>query len=422
MRTFRPAPDLRNCILLMIAVAGLIASCKTSGPTSRTPAPSPPQSTVPEKKPDPVVTSPPVKKMTRLRIALVMPFELKENFAEDSIHGGLAEIAITNGSQAALHFYEGAKLATDSLLNDSIAVVVSGVEAPVDSLAAARLFGGASLRDFDYVIAGIQPALASAAATAAGKSGINLVLTQAPNAAVIASHPNVALAGASTFTQCREMAGWIAANYPASQVVLVYRQTRRENELAGIFRDALVAVPDRTPPRDFDATTRPLEELKSQLPADKRIVVIVASSDEAFVKNTLSQINDFMMSGIYICGLPTWPSFESIDFMNLENLKFFLFDNNFVDLGDPKVTAFRKLFISKYAADPLPQAFNGFELVYGLGKHSPEKKGPLCDQLTTAFKNSEQYRFLPPVNGSGCENNRISILTIEDYQLKKAKP
>ena len=286
--------------------------------------------------------------------------------------------------------------------------------------AASKLFGGPMLRDFDYVIAGIQPALAVPAALAAEKSGIRLILLQAPSAAFLEGRPNVALAGASTFTQCRETAGILAQQHPSANFIVVSRKVKRENELAAAFVSALKSNPGLSPVYEFDATAKPVTDISKQLRQEKRNIIVVASSDEAFVKNAVLSLNDMGMSGIYLCGLPTWAGFESIDFMSLENLKFFLFDNNFTDLSDPSVTAYRKLFISKYNADPLPQAFSGFELVYGLGMGS-NSTGLLCEKLTEIFKSAARYRFQSAGTGNGCENIAVSLLEIDDYSIKKVK-
>jgi hypothetical protein len=396
-----------------------ILSCKSSREVVQAPAPAPVQ-VVPEKKPEPVQPPVAVKKSTKLRIALVMSFELSANFNADTTESGYTEMDITPGSLPAIHFFEGAKIAMDSLASDSVLVTLKAYDAPADSAAASKLFGGPMLRDFDYVIAGIQPALAVPAALAAEKSGIRLILLQAPSAAFLEGRPNVALAGASTFTQCRETAGILAQQHPSANFIVVSRKVKRENELAAAFVSALKSNPGLSPVYEFDATTKPVTDLSKQLRQEKRNIIVVASSDEAFVKNAVLSLNDMGMSGIYLCGLPTWAGFESIDFMSLENLKFFLFDNNFTDLSDPSVTAYRKLFISKYNADPLPQAFSGFELVYGLGMGS-NSTGLLCDKLTEIFKSAARYRFQSAGAGNGCENIAVSLLEIDDYSIKKVK-
>ncbi|HEX5002069.1 MAG TPA: hypothetical protein VFW78_06210 [Bacteroidia bacterium] len=404
--------------LFVLVAAG--SGCRSSRHTAKAPVPAPVHPRVEEKKPEPPAPLPPVKKRINVRFALVMPFELSENFKTDTSQNGYAELEISQGALAGLHFYEGARLAADSLLSDSIHVTITGYDTPSDSAGTARLIGGGMLHDFDYVIAGVSPALAATAAAAAHRAGVHLLLTQAASADAVTGHPDVAIAGTSTFSQCKEMAAWISDTYPAANVILVYRKIKREDELAEVFRSNLSSRTDRLPPVDFDATTKTTEELQHYLHIEKRNIIVVVSSDEAFVKTTLTGINAFEMSGIYVCGLPTWTSFESIDFMNMENLRYFVFDNNFIDPSDPSSALLRKMFISKYNTDPLPQAYNGFEMVMALATDTVSGL-PFCEKLSHAFKQNKRYHFISGQPGSGCENVRISVLEIADYSLKKAE-
>jgi len=409
--------------LIYIGLFVIVASgsgCRTSRQSAKAPVPVPVHPKAEVKKAEPPAPLPPVKKRINVRFALVMPFELNENFKTDTSQNGYAELEISQGSLAALHFYEGARLAADSLLSDSIHVTVTGYDAPIDSAGTARLIGGGMLHDFDYVIAGVSPALASTAATAAEKAGVPLLLTQAASAGAVTGHPNVAIVGTSTFSQCKEMAEWISNTYPSANVILVYRKIKREDELAELFLSTLASHTDRLPPVEFDATVKPTEDLQKYLRAEKRNVVIVVSSDEAFVKATLSGINGFEMSGIYVCGLPTWTSFESIDFMNMENLRYFVFDNNYIDTAEPSSVVFRKMFISHYNTDPLPQAYNGFELVMALATDTVSGSS-FCEKLNRVFKQNKHYHFISSESGSGCENIRINVLEIADYTIRKAE-
>ena len=410
----------RFVVLLLAAAAFLtLASCKQGKEVAASSKPAPvPATQQPVAAPVPAAPSAPVKTQVKMKVAVVMQFDLTANFAEDTTGAINTEMDLTPASVPAVHFYEGVKLAIDSLLSDSVMVTVNALDAPADSAGAAKLFGGPMLRGYDVVIAGLQPSIAAAAAAAASKSGIKLLLLQAPSSDVLTG-PETALATASTFTQCRKTAVKLATLFPSAHFVVVSRKLRREHELAAVFAKALKEQPHLGPVIEFDVTSRKVADIKNSLRAEKRNIVIVASSDEAFVKDATIALNDMGISGIYVCGLPTWSGFESIDYMSFENLKFFLFDNNYTDLSDPEVNAFRKQFLSDYHTDPMPQGFNGFDLMLGLGMQI-RQGGSLCDMLARAFGGDKRYQFSATQNG-GCENAGVTLLTVEDYSFKSVE-
>ncbi len=350
-----------------------------------------------------------------MQIMLVLPFELEKNFSDtaDYTHG-----LVDPASVPALHFYEGALLAVDSLQKDSIRVSLTTCDTPSDSAGVLRLLAQASIRQADLVIGNFPSNLAHAAAFGAARHGIKLMLTQGTSPSVVTGHQEVALALASTHTQCRKMTDFMMNYFPKSNVILVYRNMKREDELATVFRDELNSLGSFDTLREFNASRTDIAELTLSIDTTKRNVVFVVSSDEAFVSPVLTLLEERKLYGIQVSGLPTWQNFEAVDFMGFSNVQVFNFDNNYIDYETMKCNNFRRKFLSSYATDPMPQAFSGFDIVYQAGKSFKNHQTEFLHHLEQwNGTGCVQFEFVG-TEGNGKENQRIAVMRFLNYRLE----
>jgi len=393
----------------------LFSSCKSSQPVASAPSKTPdkPTTVTPTK---PVEKEKPGDVAVKLNVALIMPFDLKSNFATNE--EGVSEPEIKQSSLPALSFYEGATIAVDSLKQMGKDVKLTAYDSPTDSTAIARLFSNQSLKDAGLVIGTFTNALVPVAASLAEKNGINLVLTQASSPDFLENKKNVALALPSTVTQCKEVVSTMLDKNPESNIILIYRTVKREEELAEFFRSEIVKKKGSREFREINATDKGFTDIVKYLSKTKRNLIFVVSSDEAFISPLLPLLEEQNIFGIQIIGLPTWQNFESIDFMILKNVQVNIFDNNFIDYDDVERASFRKHFISRYYTDPLPSAFNGFDLVYGVGQTSGSVKLNVNRVMEKSFEKSAHGYNFKEYNGGGMENKHISILRFNDYKLE----
>lgn len=387
-----------------------------SGPVAPTPAPPPP--------PKEVVKDPVKDEKVSLSIALMMPFSLDKNFAESDTEKSGEEAAdephIEPSSLNALHFYEGALLAADSLKSLKKEIKIVAVETPSDSAGIARTMISKQIKNAAFVIGTFPNNLSGIASDIAKREKVNMVLTQSGSSKVTENNEYVALSNASTVTQIKEMVDFMMESYPASNFILVFRNTRREDEMAAIFRQEILRLKENADFRDLNATEKPYKDIANLISKTKRNVVFLVSSDEAFVSPVLAFLESQEIFGIYISGLPPWQSFESIDFMNFKNLQVFLFDNNFVDYDHPMVKAFRQRFMGTYYTDPLASGYNGFDLVYRIASAYVPGENNFTSVVSKAFSGMHPfYDFDRPVPGNGVENKYISVLRFNDYKLER---
>ncbi|MBL0072623.1 MAG: hypothetical protein IPP34_12820 [Bacteroidetes bacterium] len=303
-----------------------------------------------------------------MNIVLMMPFALDKNFMSNDDSNEETEPVIEPASIPALHCYEAALLAADSLKKLNREVKIVAMESPEDSLSLARAMISKQVKESDFIFATLPNTLSNAAAQLAQKNNVNLILTQAGTPQFLTMLRTVLL---PTLPQPRRLKRWLNtcwSTYTNANIILVFRNTKREDEMAAVFRQEMLKSKGTSDFRDLNATEKPYKDIVNLLSKTKRNLVFIVSSDEAFVNPMLSLIEAQDIFGIYVSGLPTWQNFESINFMGFKNTQVFLFDNNFIDYDAPAVKLFRQKFISNYHNDPLPVSYMVFDIIIGLGK------------------------------------------------------
>ncbi|MDQ3052016.1 MAG: hypothetical protein M3Q95_14130 [Bacteroidota bacterium] len=408
-------------LLLLIGILSIpvvFSSCKSTKSSTKS-TPQKPEVAQPVPQPPVVKEKEDIKKdqLVKMRFVMIMPFELEKNFVTSIDE--TTEPEINPSSLGALNFYEGALIAVDSLKSQKVEVKLNSYDTPSDSAGVVRMMTNAVVKDADLVIASLPNNLAEVAARIAKTNNIKLVLTSAGSPQLLSDNENVALAYASTKTQCREMVAFMLDQYTNANIILLFRTTRREDELASIFREEILKLKGDSDFQDFNATKKEYKDITGLLSKTKRNLVFVISSDEAFVSPVLALLEEQNIFGIKVSGLPTWLNFESIDFNMLNNLQVHLFDNNFIDTDEKEKSMFRKSFVSRYYSDPLSNAYNGFDIVYRLGLSLRQEYTGMENLMMSSFKSgNENYNFVSTGSG-GIENKSISVLKITDYKLER---
>jgi len=351
-------------------------------------------------------------------LLLIMPFELRKNFTMDTSD---TFYDIQPGSLNAINFYEGATLAAEDLQKSGVTVNLHAMESPRDSAGLSRIERSSMWNGADFVIAELSPSLVPVISRRAKVTGKNVLLTQVIDPKILSNNENVMITYASTITQCREMAAFLVDSFPDSQITLVFRKQKREDYLAGIFKESIKLKNPYQKVKEFDASIKTVNDLIGKLSLAYNNMVVIVSSDEAFVSPYISGLNGLEnIEWIDIAGLPTWQNFESINFMQFDSLSFYLFENNFIDEYNVTNQTIRKKYIKTYSSDPNSYGYSGYRIIERIATNVIEagrmdlKSIASVDTLTR----EKYFNFLKVDSVSGYENNAISVLKIVDFRYK----
>lgn len=390
-------------VIYSFIILFFLNGCRTPQKSTSVVTPPPPPKPV-EKPHDPV----PPEVPQRLNIALLLPLDLQKNLLYDTSMT-VDESSIT--SLGHLNFYEGFQIAADSLRKSGKEINISTFDASVDSNSFINLLYRKEVLASDYIVCATNANYLGAASKIAAKHNNKIVFIQSPmQNTIVKENKNAWLAAPSNYTQSSRMAAYLAANYSASSVTILFRSNAREKMWATYFHDELKKGGINTI-KMFIYTKALQDTLAAELSKNKKNLVIIPSSDEAFVSPVLSSINSLALPELTVAGLPTWENFESIDFSMLSGINTLYFTTSFVNEDDYAVKNFRRLFFKHYHSLPMQQAITGFDIAaYIAGLHL--KTG-------NSIKPVLQYNFVQPVQDAGFENSQISVIGISDYKLVK---
>ena len=357
-------------------------------------------------------------------IGLVLPLQLENHFRNDTISDN-APLLIPEAIPA-LQFYEGALAAKDSLANIPLAVKFRIFDCSGDSMDNVKLINSIDVRKCDAVILMTSSSLNTAIIKAAAKNTIPFIILQNSNTQILESNPNIWLSTPSNTSQIRLAATYLFKTYPTSQFITVFREVRKENDLATLFSniiDSLAGTINICIKVNYLKGTG-WSSLQSKLSKQKRNVLIIPTSDESYLSSIITKLDDVKNDYTFLlAGLPTWENFEAIDPLKLQNYNTHFFNGLFIDSENGRNQKFRKAFVDTYHTDALDQAFEGFDLVSYLVTNFNANQKKYNHYISIPNFESPQigYDFLEMGTGSGKENQSISILKYGDYKLIKVK-
>lgn len=377
------------------------ATQKKKQPVAQQPAPPKPiEKPIEAPKPEPAKT---------LNIAMLLPFDFKTNLSTDSAM--LEEI--NPGTAPYLQFYEGAKIALDSLKKNGFNVTVKVFDSAIDSVSFINLMYKKEVMASDYIICSVNSSWHSTASVIAQRHFNKIIFPQPAASPLVINNKDAWQLMPSTNSQIERMCDFIQKNYSDNVISIVYRESKRETELKGIFKRALDSLAKANIKmlnvRTLLYNKALFDSGSVTLDSTKRNLVLITSSDEAFVNPVLNQLNSLNYFYINIAGLPTWDNFESIDFSGLKNLRVVYFMSNFIDLTREAALGFQKKFLASFGTIPQYNAYQGYNIMSYLARNTFQKE----TRLPEIFP----FEFVKFNSNSGFENRHINVVGIENYKV-----
>lgn len=366
-------------------------------------------------------TTPLPPKVLEVKIGLLLPMQIKRHFDEDTVPD--TNPLILPEAVPALHFYEGALLAQDSLSAQRCHVRFKIIDTGIDSLATITKLNITNLSDMDAVISLLPPVYSKTLAAAADRWKKPVFIFNAPNTQILEQHPNLYLLSPSNNTQIRMMAAFLTKTYPNSTFFQVYREQRKEDDIAKLFAAVVDSTSEKTGTAVLYNWKNGWPGLKAKLSKGKRNVLIVPTSDESFLSSLLNKLKEEKDNYTFmLCGLPSWESFESIDPMAMKDFDATFFNGTFIDYKSGTVQAFRKWFVQQYHADPLQQAFWGYDLVKMIANDVNNRKREVAlSPLSFLMEVNRAANWFQVCDGCGYENKNVNILRFGDFEYVKLK-
>lgn len=406
-------------ILLFLLVSSLItASCASRKLSESLPVVMEEKKEVSKKTEDSVKVNvqDPIEPTTCV-VRLLLPLRLKEHFDNDTVPD---QPLLYDNAIASLHAYLGAMAALDSLKDLPLKLSVEVVDVAGDSLEIIGKIRSKAFVKADIAISFLPATYNDLCIKSARNAKCRLILQGTSNSSAAINNPYLWYSTATNNTQLAMLCEYLLSESPSADYLVLTRKTRSENVLAGFIAARLDSLAGKKVSRQMELTKDKWEEIHKSLPKNKKINLIVPTQDEAYLQSVINKIKTLDDTYIIrLVGLPSWESFESVDPAKLAEYNTCIFNALYIDAENARLQSFRKAFIDLNHVDPLPVAYQAYDLVryFAMNYNEYGKDAGIYKTVDALELPKAGLNFHSVCDECGYENKSLNILRYADYKL-----
>jgi hypothetical protein len=314
-----------------------------------------------------------------------------------------------------VQFYEGFRMAVDSMSKTGMAMRIHVYDAVRDTLKTRKLLARPEMKKMDLIIGLVYQKDFEMIAAFGQKNSIPVVNPISERGKIIEGNPMVIKVRPSLTSQAPELAEYLSGSFPDANFIIIrdahFKDSPEPDDLKKACTDKSLNV------NLFDGYSKVFEVLSKE----KENVLVLFSDNKVFSLEFLTKMNEFRNEyRLTVVGMPKWDEMEGLEPEYLVNMKTRMMANSFVDYDDAGVKSFITGFRERYKTEPELLAFEGFDVscffLSALAKYGKAITLCLADFRMHALQTDFQFS---QVGGNGFENQHWVIYTYENYQVKK---
>ena len=368
------------------------------------------------------------------KIGLFLPFYLDANDEMVENRNALHKKSIYPKSKFAIEFYNGVKMALDSISTDSCKFKLYVYDTNGnDTLRINNLLLQPELAAIDLIIGPLYFNNFKLVAKFAQKKQIPIVSPVKQSNKLLLGNPFVFKAIPSKSTTLKEMCTLLVDSFKTENLLAVSYSNSKERLLIDSYiktysdqilnsEDTIIYSTIKTLEISSDINT-----IVSNLHPTKNNVIFVPTTDQTFVTNLFSILITALNEQnnkdcrVTLLGLEEWMSFENIDLPYFQKLNIHYCSARFINDEDSLVKSFEKKYVKQKEIYPSKNTFLGFDLGYCFGNNLIHNGSLFSAASLKEFKGlSISLKFFKTGVESGFENMNSFLLRFDDYMLKIA--
>ena len=310
-----------------------------------------------------------IREQMRYKVGLLLPFSIAKNDSALASAKVADEARYYMPTRAAVQFYNGARMAIDSLrtlgLNADVDVLDVGDEPAVWNPVIKR----PETQDFDLFIGPFNRSAIEQLARANPRAHIVCPVPQSNK--VILGMPNVSKVSPTRSDLVKHAARFVANRYATANIILLRPDIAGEKDSQQMtfnaVNEAMHQRIDRI--RDTVLVARPgkrdLGDLASKLDANRLNVILAMSEDVEFVTTLVTKLKPLAAKyKIRLVGMEGWNAMPSVSVNDLEVLDFTYASPAYFDQDEPRTHAFTTAYRERFKADVDSYALLGFDVTF----------------------------------------------------------
>lgn len=398
----------------LLLLIGLIAGACSPKLAPVTTAPKPERPVEVKKTPEPKVVVKPVE--TRIpTVSMILPFEL------DKLDlGSNANLANLRQSDLAVDYYQGFKLALDSLTSKGYNFKLQLYDSHSDASHSHSLGINPKVRNSDLIVGPVFPE--SIKAFSAAIAGLNKPVVSPLSPAPPADYKNnnlITVEPPLEYHACK-VAEYIKDKVKPLKVFVLRSGYSEENKFIVPFKKALDSLSRKRIQIVYLTVVKgDLSSLMPQFNNKVQNVFIVPATDQAFLTVCLGALDKLSQAyPVTLFGHPNWAKFSFLQAAMLQRLKTHITVADKIDYKNDDTKQFISVYRKTYHLEPSEYAIKGFDEGYYLGtllSTEPDAFKKL-DKLTYEGLHN-QFNFIKTAN-AGWVNTHVNIYRFQNFELK----
>jgi len=274
-----------------------------------------------------------------------------------------------------LEFYEGVKLAADSLKIEKAQLDIEIFDTRSATQTVQQQLSSAAMQNAGLIIGHVTPNEAKLLAAESLKKNIPFINANLPNDAGINNNPSLVILNATLQTHCEGIYRFLQKYYGTSPVIIFRKKGNMEDRLQTYFSDA----EKNTAGVKLKVRYVLLDETKpapvqQYLDSTRLIICIAGSMDENFGKSLALQLASTINTyPSLLVGMPTWDAITDFNKKEYQGLSI-IYTTPFYNPKTDKISlAINNYFKNILYSRPSDMVFRGYECMYRFGKLLLEK-------------------------------------------------
>ncbi|WP_316796749.1 ABC transporter substrate-binding protein [Pedobacter agri] len=349
--------NLRNGYFILVFFILILGACS---PKIRTPKT---ETTKPVEKEKPADKKKPAKKFTQASISLLAPFKLDEINFKTATKSDVEKYAMP------IDFYQGFKLGIDSAAASGLNFKLNVFDTQDDNAHISALYKNERFKQSNLIVGPVFPDGQKFIAAYSKENNIPVVSPLAASNPSEFNNPNLISIVNSIDLHAKKIAAYITKSYSSANTIVVLINPKKSE-------DEAFAAPMRS---YFKANSKfviqeyaSVYSLETKMISGKQYVVIVTSSDRAFVLPSIEKLNKLknLPKGGYtinLFGHPNWVK-QNYPTEMVQALNTIISSSYKIDYKNSAVTSFIKRYRRQYGFEPGEYAFKGFDIGLYFGK------------------------------------------------------
>ena len=384
------------------------------------------KSTVPPLKTDsvslPVVE--PVKPIGDIHVAVFLPLSLAMVDQIDVGKIAQGDEKLPEDVKTGIEFYEGIKIAFDSLKKDGFKGYLHIYDTNLDSVSFIKLMKKPELKEMDMIIGPLSGKKFEPVLRFAKENDINIVSPTLQGNNILMGNQNVSKTTPSYVTQADFIGKYVGDKFSGQNIIVFNSANPKDKAYISTFKktvNPILLKSHADTVKEMMFTT-----MNNFLSTTKPNIIVIPSTNQSFVTEAVSKLflhKQENKDSVVVFGMSNWSETESLDFSYLHSLYAHIISFNFVDYSNPATKKFIVKYRNEFMTEPTQYVYSGFDIGYfylsGLQKYGNNLQKKLPELKQKGIQT--QFDFYQSDSNSGYENKGVGLMKFENYSYTRIK-